>query len=106
MDKFTNKRYITRGVAVELGLETQFSIWKLIDDLAEVSEDIDYLQVFEIKSVTDENKENKLKVIHTTEQPKYKQEWLLDNFSNDVVGHRIYVIDDGSVTTMLLSDEY
>ena len=58
----------------------------------------DYLQVFEISGAHD-----KVKVIHTQEEPEYRREYLWDA---PVFCGKIFVIDDGDHSTMLLVEEY
>ena len=93
---FTNKRYITSGVAEKIPLSTQILLWKLIDDLPV---DKDHLQIFKLYI------ENGMqKVIHIQEEPAYEKEYV---FSTETpVMCKIYAIDDKTHSTMLLSEEY
>ena len=93
---FDNKKYITRGVTAEIPLELQLLLWKLIGNL---SVEKDYLQVFNCSS---EN--GKQKIEHIQEEPEYKKEYQLktDTFFNG----KIFVIDDGDHSTMMLAEEY
>ncbi|MGN0679813.1 MAG: DUF960 family protein, partial [Oscillospiraceae bacterium] len=72
-------------------------LWGLIDSM-EVAEK-DYLQVF---LLSDEN--GKQKIIHEQEQPEYRKEYLFP--SDTPITAKIFVIDDETHTTMLLSEEY
>ncbi len=93
---FTNKRYITSGVAEKIPLPTQILLWKLIDDLPVEK---DYLQIFKL------DVENGIqKIIHIQEEPAYEKEYVLST-ENPVVC-KIYAIDDKTHSTMLLSEEY
>ena len=58
----------------------------------------DYLQVFKISKEGDQ-----LKITHTQEVPAYRREYLLDA---PVFVDKIYAIDDGEQSTMLLANEY
>ncbi len=94
---FSNQRYITRGVIAEIPLELQIFMWECIDRLLE---NRDYFQVFELENL------NGIQIIkHFSEQPEYRMEYLLPTISNPVTA-KVYVIDDGDHSTMLLAEEY
>ncbi len=94
---FKNARYATRGINAEIPLALQLILWKMIDEM-EVAQK-DYLQVFTLST---ENGEQK--IIHEQEQPDYRKEYV---FSTDrLVNAKIFVIDDGDHSTMLLAEEY
>lgn len=94
---FNNSRCATRGINAEIPLALQLILWKMIDEM-EVAQK-DYLQVFTLCS---EN--GKQKIIHEQEQPDYRKEYI---FSSDyLINEKIYVIDDGDYSTMLLWEEY
>lgn len=97
---FDKARYLTRGIQEEVDPILQLFMWKLIDKFQK-EQDIpqDYLQVFKIKKL-DEG----IKIIHSQEEPDYKQEYNFD-FSIDR-NTKVYVIDDGDHSTMLLAEEY
>lgn len=93
---FTNKRYVTNGVAEKIPLPTQILLWKLIDDLPV---DKDYLQIFKLSI------ENGMqKVIHIQEEPAYEKEYVFSTETSVVC--KIYAIDHKTHSTMLLSEEY
>ncbi len=94
---FKNPRYVTRGINAEISLALQLVLWKMIDDMEVARKD--YLQVFTLSS---EN--GKQKIIHEQEEPDYHKEYT---FSGDcLVNAKIFVIDDGDHSTMLLAEEY
>lgn len=94
---FKNKRFITCGVNNEIPLILQLSMWSLIDELKIPK---DYLQIFELNE-----SEGHQKITHSQEQPTYKKEYLLKTDAPFIYA-KIYVIDDGEHSTMLLSSEY
>ena len=59
----------------------------------------DYLQVFDIHSSKTETI-----IIHSQEQPNYRKKYVFP-FPAYFTG-RIFVIDDGEASTMLLAEEY
>lgn len=49
---FEGKRYMTVGVKEMVGLDIQIIIWSMIDDIRKKKDfNIDYLQVFELKTI-------------------------------------------------------
>ncbi len=95
---FAKDRYLTRGVSNEIPLEIQLLLWSMIED---VKVKKDYLQVFEIEPI----KDNLLRIEHRQEVPKYKKEIVVRNTGiNSKV--KLFVIDDGEYSTMMLSKEY
>lgn len=94
---FKNSRYATRGINAEIPLALQLILWKMIDEMEVARKD--YLQVFILSS---ENSEQK--IVHKQEQPDYRKEYV---FSSDcLIDTKIFVIDDGDHSTMLLAEEY
>lgn len=91
---FTNQRYTTYGVQLAIQIPIQDMLWSMIDDLQKAIK-LDYLQIFVLKDN---------KIIHSQENPKYKA--IAESpfyFSQSI---KIYVIDNGSYSTMLLAKEY
>lgn len=100
---FDNNRYITKGVQQEIPLELQLFMWNCIDTLKEQGQELDYLQVFEL---TKERADDIFfqKIEHRQEVPKYSMTYRL--FPKDMVETKIFVIDDGSHSTMMLAEDY
>lgn len=99
-----NKRYITRGANETLSIYIQLLLWNMIDKLEQDKNmKIDYLQVFRIKHIIDNEKYN-LCITHSQEVPQYEKEYLF--YVDNPVNEKVYVIDSGDYTTMLLADEY
>ena len=95
---FKSKRFITRGVSSQVSLLLQLFLWQCIDEMTAPK---DYLQVFEFTL-----EDNKQKIIHTQEESEYKREYLLKLADTPVFIGKIFVIDDGEHSTMLLASEY
>ena len=93
---FENNRYITKGVSEKISLLLQLFMWKCIEEL-DVPKD--YLQIFKC-SMSD----GKQKIEHIQEEPEYKKEYLLE--AGTIFIGKIFVIDDGDHSTMLLAEEY
>ena len=93
---FNSNRYITKGVQENISLELQFFMWNCIDNLSEPK---DYLQVFNLSVVG-----SLQRITHTSEGPEYKKEYLIP--SEKPITEKVYVIDDGDHSTMLLAEEY
>lgn len=92
-------RYITRGINEKIDLQLQILLWSLVDNL---KVEKDYLQVFKLSRVGDV-----INIEHTQEVPKYKSFIKVNakdlEFKEEI---KIYVIDSGVYSTMLLSEEY
>ena len=99
---FTNKRYITCGIANEIPDEIQLVLWIMIDNLRRSTPiGLDYLQVFWLS-----DQDGKQKIIHSQEQPEYRNEILVTFLCQPVKKAKIFVIDDGRHSTMMLAEEY
>lgn len=95
---FDKDRYLTRGVSEETPLEIQILMWSMI---GEIKIKKDYLQMFEIEPI----KNSLLKKEHRQEVPKYKKEHAVAN-TRITSKLKIFVIDDGEYSTMMLGSEY
>ncbi len=95
---FKNKKFITKGVSSQVSLLLQLFMWQCIEKMLPPK---DYLQVFELTL-----EDGKQKITHIQEQPEYKQEYLLTLADASVFIGKIFVIDDGEHSTMLLASEY
>lgn len=93
---FSNQRYITRGVQAEIPFEFQLFMWGCIDRMPGPK---DYLQVFTFESVGILQK-----IVHTSEQPEYCMNYFIP--CSKPITAKVYVIDDGDHSTMLLAEEY
>lgn len=93
---FDNPRYLTRGVSNYIPLELQIFMWQCIDNL---KVEKDYLQVFNLSVVNGIQK-----VEHKQEVPEYQNIYSV-TVANPVDA-KIFVIDDGEHSTMLLAEEY
>ena len=94
---FNNKRFITKGVAENVDPLLQVFMWHCIDNMPLPK---DYLQVF---SLTVEN--GKAKIKHFQEEPDYQKEYSLNVDAPFFVG-KIFVIDDGEHSVIMLAEEY
>ena len=93
---FDNERYLTCGVDSSIPLELQLFLWNCVDGLPEPR---DHLQVFDLKQV------GILQCItQRSEEPEYRKTYLIP--SDSPVSNKIYIIDDGDHSTMLLASEY
>lgn len=93
---FDNNRYLTCGVDSTIPLALQLFMWNCVDRLPATR---DYLQVFELSPL------GPMQVInHCSEEPEFKRVYLLP--SDSPINEKVYIIDDGDHTTMLLASEY
>jgi len=93
---FDNKRYLTCGVDNAIPIELQLFLWACVERMPAPK---DYLQVFDLKPVG-----NLQSITHSSEEPEYRMEYVIP-MENPIV-EKVYVIDDGDHSTMLLSNEY
>lgn len=93
---FNNQRYITVGIKEKIPYDTQLILWKLIDDL-ECKKD--YLQIFKFIQID----RYSTKLIHLQEQPMYEKSYSLKISMSKC---KVYAIDDGINSTLMLSEEY
>ena len=90
------KRYLTCGVDNSIPIELQLFLWECVERMPV---ERDYLQVFELKPVGCLQS-----ITHSSEEPEYHMEYLLP--LEVPITEKLYVIDDGDHSTMLLSSEY
>lgn len=99
----SNSRYITRGVQEEIPLEFQLFMWSCIDTLKEQGKELDYLQVFELTGKGGEG--ISLQIIeHRQEVPKYRKSYVVP--CGEPITAKVFVIDDGAYSTIMLAEEY
>lgn len=99
---FKNDKYITCGINERLPLITQLFLWDRITQ-AEKEVELDYLQVFQL-SVVEKEGVTMQRIIHTQENPKYKNDsWLV---CEESITAKVFCIDDGDHSTMLFAEEY
>lgn len=93
---FDNNRYLTCGVDSTIPLDLQLFLWKCVECMPAPK---DYLQVFELSA------EGPMQAItHSSEEPEYRKVYLLP--SEVPITEKVYIIDDGDHSTMLLASEY
>ena len=94
---FQNDKYLTRGVSQTIPNWLIILLWHLIGIMQ--TESKDYLQVFQLQK-TGQGQH----ITHTQEQPPYSKELFVPCV--DAVDAKLFVIDDGTHSTMLLVEEY
>lgn len=91
-----NNRYPTCGVDSTIPLEIQLFLWECVDRMPAPK---DYLQVFDLGQV-----DSMQSITHRSEEPEYRRGYLLP--SDSPITEKLYIIDDGDHSTMLLASEY
>lgn len=95
---FDKQRYLTRGISEKLSIPLQVTLWRMIE---KVDKELDYLQVFEIHQLPD----MQVQILHRQEEPDYTSEIIVrGTIPEDKL--KVYVIDDGDYSTMLIAEEY
>ena len=93
---FDTSRYLTCGVDSAIPLELQLFLWECVEHMPAPK---DYLQVFELKPVGILQS-----ITHRSEEPEYHMEYIIP--MENSIAEKVYIIDDGDHSTMLLSSEY
>lgn len=94
---FENPKYLTKGVQSSIPGWLVLLMWSMIEGMQ--VEHKDYLQVFRLQKT-----ERGQHITHTQEQLPYL--YQMDVPCTDAVDAKIFVIDDGTHSTMLLAEEY
>lgn len=97
---FENPRYLSKGVNTKVSIFVQMLMWDMIDEMKTKQ---DYLQIFNLVPV-DVDGVRLQKIIHTQEQPSYERVIVLNKLTQPIHA-KIYVIDDGENSTMILAEE-
>jgi len=98
---FDGKRYATKGITETIPEYLQNLLWYMIE-IMDVPQK-DHLQLFKLKEINDNGKVRQ-KITHIQEQPAYRKEHIIT--VKGAVNAKVYVIDDGDHSTMLLPEEY
>jgi hypothetical protein len=96
---FTNERYVTKKIYKSLPRELQQFMWDCIDGLAKDGTELDYLQKFSISSAGQGTK-----ITHVQELPQHCSVYFQPFFQCG--NAQIYVIDDGTCSTMMFTEEF
>ena len=90
------KRYLTCGVDSTIPLELQLFLLECVERMPAPK---DYLQVFELKPVGILQS-----ITHRSEESEYHMEYIIP--MENPIAEKVYIIDDGDHSTMLLANEY
>ena len=101
---FKNDRYITSGIRHQIPMEQQLMMWAIIDDFLIKDIEIDYLQVMQLSVEIDKLGATRQLIKHTQEKSEYCQYYWYK--VDEAVNEKIFIIDDGLHTTMMLAREY
>lgn len=102
---FDSPRNVTKGVRSVLPSVLESFLWSLMDELCQSDHQLDYLQVFNLQEDKDSTGTPVQAIEHSQEEPEYKAIYNL-YLPIKPVDCKIYIIDSGSYTTMLLAEEY
>lgn len=96
-------KFITRGIQMEIPMNLVHILFEEIDKLVERKIEVDYLQVFNVKTL--DFKTDLVEIIHSQEVPEYEMTIYIDkvNLERDL---KIFVIDENDNATMMLAEEY
>ncbi|MHC1695859.1 MAG: DUF960 family protein [Eubacteriales bacterium] len=91
-----NSRYITRSALLQVPLWLQNFMWYAIET---IPVERDYLQVFKLYHLNGSQK-----IVHTQENPPYRNEFTVD--APEGVSTKVYILDNGAYSTMMLPSDY
>ncbi|EKD80872.1 MAG: hypothetical protein ACD_39C02121G0006 [uncultured bacterium] len=101
---FSGTKYITQGVDIHIPLSVQLAMWQFIEKRStSQNPPMDYLQCFTL-TPSSKNGKSVQKIECSQEQPAFNAILKVD--AGFTVSEKIFVIDDVSHVTMLLSREY
>ena len=89
-------------MAAEIPPELVMLLWAKIDVRMLANPNLDYLQVFNLDMV--DELPNIQIITHTQERPKYEHETHIT--AQKAVYSKVFVIDSGEYSTMMLASEY
>ncbi|MBR1592572.1 MAG: DUF960 domain-containing protein [Ruminococcus sp.] len=95
---FNNKRYLTRGIDERIPFLVHLKLWELIEEIPDRKRD--YLQVFRLKWHN-----GILTIEHSQEVPHYSKTHTYVAETTEKT-EKVYIIDSGEYSTMLLAEEY
>ncbi len=101
---FTSQRCATSGIANEVGLDIQLTLWSMIGKRKETGIEVDYLQVFEL-SINSKDGISVQKVVHKQECPPASDTYFLPMIETPIK-MTIWAIDSEEYCIMLLPEEY
>ncbi|MCL2105463.1 MAG: DUF960 domain-containing protein [Oscillospiraceae bacterium] len=98
---FTNQRYLTCGIEAEIPMEAIAAMWIAIELMPEPKDRYQFFDLAPLGGCVQ-------RITHNQEQPEYTCEVYAPLLLPDAVPvtAKVYVIDDGDHSTMLLADEY
>ena len=94
---FNNTHFISSGIRNNVPPLLQIIMWELIKQIPVDKHDC--LQVFSLSA-----KDGRQRIKHTQEVPEYSKEYVIS--TENPITEKVFVIDDGTHSTMLLSNEY
>lgn len=91
--------YMTTGIREQVPWEIQIFCWQCYEQVKATGQ-YDYLQVFELKQVGEQNQQ----IEHRQEVPEYKKVYHVKSINP--IEQKIFIIEEGEYATMLLASEY
>ena len=97
MKRFQNRRLVTIGVCTEISDTLQGVMWAMVSQIKEP----DYLQIFELQGTPEG-----VLICHSQEVPPYENVVKVNCVVELGFKKKVYIIDDETLSTMLLAEEY
>lgn len=94
-------RYATQQIALNVSVEVQVLLWRIMDSRRNNQEPLDYLQVFHLKKSS-----NMQRIVNKQEEPPMEMIVQLELKESQPIDTTIWIMDDGSHCIMLFPNEY
>lgn len=94
-------RYATQQIALNVSVEIQILLWRIMDNRRYTQEPLDYLQVFHLQRNGDMQR-----VVNKQEEPAMEMIVQLELKESQPIDTTIWIMDNGSRCIMLFPNEY
>ena len=97
-------RYMTAGVNERIPLDVQILCWDAYEQ-TKLNGEYDYLQVFNLIEMEEDEEGFNCVLTHDTEVPAYHKQYML-RLDGGGISEKIYIVDSVEYEMMLLAEEY
>lgn len=98
------EKHITKGIQERIPFDIQIFCWDAYEQ-AKLSGDYDYLHVFRLTEIEEDEEGFNCVLTHDTELPAYHKRYML-KLDGGGICENLYIIDNVDYEVMLLSEEY
>lgn len=102
---FDKDKYITSHANEVLPVQLQLNMWQSIEQWRNEDIELDYLQIFNLSVKRECNKVIQV-IQHLQEEPEKKETICIECIGFKPITDKVYIIDDGPYSTMLMASDY